>query len=220
MTNFVLGVVSSLVATVLTVTVGLIGAARMRRLPIALLSRVSGLGIRQSFRQQRLANAALGQDLEKARWVKVLAGRGNELTRDSFRTVWEQADFRLDSVQILLPNPGLGNGSFLADREAEVRRHDAGFKPGLLAQQVSANIDYISSVASLRSNVELRLYDAPNISRIVLTDKVAYLTTYSPGEHGRNSPCLVFTSPGPMYDFSLRMFSVTWARAVPGPEMS
>jgi hypothetical protein len=217
MTNFALGVVSSLIATLLTVAAGLVGAARMRRIPIALLSRVTGLGIRQSFAQQKVANAELAGDLAQARWVKVLAGRGNELTRDSFRSVWEQADSRLDSVQILLPNPSLGDGSFLADREAEIRRHDSGFRPGLLSEQVRSNIEYISAIASQRSNVELRLYDAPNVCRIILTDKVAYLTTYTAGDHGRNSPCMVFTSPGTMYDFSLRLFSVTWGRAVAVP---
>lgn len=214
MANFILGVVSSLVATAITVIGGLVGLHRMRRLPVAALSRFTGLGIRQIYREQKVANVDLGKDLSRARWVKVLAGRGNELTRDSFRVVWEGAGSRLDSVQVLLPNPNVGSGSFLAAREAEIRRLDAGFRPGLLAQQVQANIEYISNISAQRPGVELRVFDAPNISRIILTDKVAYLTTYSNAEHGRNSPCIVFTNPGAMYDFSLRMFSVTWAHAV------
>jgi hypothetical protein len=215
MNSFVLGFVSSLAATAFTVCIGLVGTARIRRVPTILLSRATGLGIREIFRQQKLANAVLAVDLGKARWVKVLAGRGNELTRDSFRTVWDYADSRLESVQILLPNPALGPRSHLADRETEMRRHDSGFKPGLLGEQVQANIEYISTVAAQRSNIELRVYDAPNIVRIVLTDKVAYLTPYTGSEHGRNSPCIVFMHPSPMYDFSMRMFSTTWARAVP-----
>lgn len=57
-----------------------------------------------------------------ARWVKVMAGRGNELTRDSFQAVWDEADSRLESVQILLPNPDSGADSYLAHRESEIQK--------------------------------------------------------------------------------------------------
>jgi hypothetical protein len=88
MAGFILGIVSSLAATALTVTAGWFGSRRMRHWPVAALSRITGLGIQRSYSQQKLANLDLGADLARARWVKVLAGRGNELTRDSFRIVW------------------------------------------------------------------------------------------------------------------------------------
>jgi hypothetical protein len=211
MTGFVIGVLSSLAATVLTLTAGWFRSSRMRQWSVRMLSMMTGLGIHRSTVPQRIANLDLAADLAKARWVKVLTGRGNELTRDSFRQAWND----LESVQILLPDPRLGPDSFLADREAEIRRHDPGFKPGLLAKQVSSNIDYISTIMSGHENVELRLYDLQNICRIIVTDRVAYFTIYRAGEHGRHSPCMVFSHPGPLYEFALRMFTVTWSRAVP-----
>ena len=211
MTGFVIGVLSSLAATVLTLSAGWLRSSRMRQWSVRLLSRMTGLGIHRSSVPQHVANQNLAADLAKARWVKVLTGRGNELTRDSFRQAWHD----LESVQILLPDPRLGSDSYLAEREAEIRRHDPGFKPGLLAKQISSNIDYISTVMSTHDNVELRLYDLQNICRIIVTDRVAYFTTYRPGEHGRHSPCMVFSHPGPMYEFALRMFTVTWNHAVP-----
>jgi hypothetical protein len=215
MAGFILGIVSSLAATVLTVTAGWFGSSRMRHWLVAVLSRLTGLGIQRSYRQQKLANLDLGPDLAVARWVKVLAGRGNELTRDSFRAVWEEADSRLESVHILLPDPGLGPGSFVANREAEILRQDTGYSPGLLAGQISSNIEYVSTIAAKRSHVSLRLYDLPNIYRIILTDRVAYFTTYAASGHGRNAPCVVFSNPGTMYDFALRTFSIWWDHAHP-----
>ncbi|MBV9384307.1 MAG: hypothetical protein JO242_27045 [Streptosporangiaceae bacterium] len=215
MAGFVLGVVSSLAATALTVVVGWIGSKRMRHWPVAALSKVTGLGILRSYPQQKLANLDLSTDLASARWVKVLTGRGNELTRDSFRQTWEEADSRLECVQILLPDPDPGAASFLAARETEIRRYDAGYRTGLLSEQIRSNIGYISTVASKRHHIKLRVFDFQQVCRVVVTDRVAYFTTYSGSDHGRNCPCIVFGNAGPLYDFALRMFNVTWERAIP-----
>lgn len=210
MTGFVIGVLSSLAATILTVLVGWLSSRRMRQWAVAALSKLTGLGIQRPSAPQQIANMNLSHDLARARWVKVLAGRGNELTRDSFRQAWHG----LESVQILLPDPRRHEDSFLADREAEIRRHDPGYKQGLLAMQIRSNIEYVSAIMNERRNVELRLYDFQNVCRIIITDRIAYFTIYTAGDHGRNAPCLVFSHPGPLYDFAMRMFTVTWNRAV------
>ena len=218
MGGFILGVASSLVAALLTVAAGWLISKRMRHWPLAILSAMTGLGIRRSYARQSQANLDLGADLAKARWVKVLAGRGNELTRDNFRPLWQEAGSRLESIQILLPDPCIEAGSYLADRESEIRKYDSGYEPGLLRQQVKSNIKYISTIASRRPNVELRLYNLPNICRIIVTDQVAYLTTYSASDHGRNAPCTVYRHPGSMYEFAARMFSIAWSQAIPADQ--
>lgn len=139
-----------------------------------------------------------------------MAGRGNEFTRDSFHPLWQETGSRLESIQILLPDPYLRDGSYLADREAEIQKYDSGYQPGLLAQQVRANVEYLSTIASKRPNVELRLFNLPNTCHIILTDQVAYLTTYRASDHGRNSPCAVYRHPGSMYEFAAHMFSTAW----------
>lgn len=217
MSGFILGVLSSLVAALLTVAAGWLTSKRVRHWPLAILSAMTGLGIRRSYARQSLANLELGADLAKARWVKVLAGRGNELTRDSFRPLWQEAG-SLESIQILLPDPYVEKGSYIADRESEIRKYDSGYEAGLLGQQVRANIRYVSTIASRRPNVELRLYNLPNICRIIVTDQVAYLTTYSARDHGRNSPCAVYRHPGSMYEFASRMFSIAWRQAIPADQ--
>ncbi len=213
MTGFILGIFSSLAATVLTLGAGWLGSKRSRHWAVRVLSKLTALGIQRSYSHQKSANVDLSADLAKARWVKVLAGRGNELTRDSFQMVWRESDTRLESVQVLLPDPGKRSSSFLEVREAEMRRFDAGITPGLLSRQVRSNIDYILTMASEHRNIELRLFDFQNICRIIITDQVAYFTVYPAADHGRNGPCLVFSHPGVLYDFALRMFAVTWSRA-------
>lgn len=214
MKELIIGVISSLVATVLTVTAGWFGWSWPRRLLLRLLARMSGTGIERSYPQQKIANADLEGDLRKARWVRVLAGRGNELTRDSFQALWQPGHARLESVQILLPDPA-DPGGWLGVRENEMRQADHGFEAGLLAKQVSANVDYVSAIAAGNAAVSLRLFDAPNDCRIIATDQVVYFTPYMAAVHGRNSPCLVFRNGGVMYEHALQIFTRLWQRAAP-----
>ncbi|MFG2007182.1 hypothetical protein ACGFNU_49335 [Spirillospora sp. NPDC048911] len=213
MSGFIVGVISSLAASVVTVASGWVFSQRIRNRLVVLLSSITGLGVARTYPSQREANADLHRALEKARWVKVLVSRGNELTRDSFQDVWRAAGGRIESVQILLPDPESGTDSWLGDREAEMRRLDPGMENGLLAEQIQANVRYLAARVGDNEAVQLRLYDLPHVCRVILTDKLAYLTLYGPDEHGRNSPCVVCRSPGLMYDFVSRIFTTAWSRA-------
>ncbi|MEU8194958.1 hypothetical protein AB0C10_14380 [Microbispora amethystogenes] len=217
MDAFMLGVVSSLLATAITVAGGWLLSVRSRQWPVALLSRLTGLGVHHVFPHQRQASQDLAAELTRARWVHVLAGRGNELTRDGFAALWQNAGNRLDNVQVLLPDPDLGPDSWLCRREAEMRRVDLGFSPGMLAEQVRINATYLAEVASHRERVSLRFYDLPNLHRVIVTDNVAYLTMYRQSEHGRDSPCVLARRPGLMYDYALLLFTTAWEHSRPAP---
>ena len=214
MQELIIGVVSSLVATALTVAAGWLGWSWPRKIMLQLLGRMSGTGIVRTYASQKIANADLEEDLRRARWVRVLAGRGNELTRDSFQILWQPGLPRMESVQVLLPDPADDSG-WLKGREAEMRQADPGYESGLLAKQVSTNVDYVTAIAGGNAAISLRLFDAPNDSRVIITDRVAYFTPYMAAVHGRNSPCLVFRSDGVMYEYLLQVFTRLWQRATP-----
>ncbi|MFB4285034.1 hypothetical protein ACBJ59_57895 [Nonomuraea sp. MTCD27] len=216
MNDFTQGVISSMAATALSVAVGWILSARAREWAVAALSRYSGLGVRKLHRQQRRAADELAADLARARWVGVLTGRGNELTRDAFAPIWSGAVRPLDAVRVLLPDPR--PGSWLVRREESLLRFDRGLRPGMLLEQVRNNAEYVREVALHLDVVELRFYDLPNLYRIILTDEVAYITLYGDTEHGRNSPCVVARRPGLLYELALCIFTSTWEASGRGRE--
>lgn len=210
MGEFVVGVVSSLVAAALAAVGGMTLSPRARSWPTLLLSRLTGLGISRLHPRQRVAAADLTAELGKARWIRVLAGRGNELTRDGFAPLWEDEGRRLEFVHVLLPDTGPRFPSWLEWREDEIRRIDPGFSRGMLAEQIDINVSYINQVAVDRDNIELRRYNLPHLHRIVITDRVAFLTLYQREAHGRDSPCIVAPRPGLMYDYALQLFTTAW----------
>jgi hypothetical protein len=213
MTGFVVDVISSLVATALTVIGGWALSKRFRRSWTALLSRIAGLQVRRVYQRQELASEDLRADLADAQWIRVLTGRGNELTRDTFRHVWAGTTRNQQVVQVLLPDVRPGSGAWVAKREADIRRLDPGFSDGLLEAQIRANANYVAAAVRGQGTASLRFYNMPNVYRVIITDKVAYLTLYSNAAHGRHSPCIAASRPTLMYDLALSLFTTAWAQS-------
>ncbi|MBT2235513.1 hypothetical protein [Nonomuraea sp. NEAU-A123] len=212
MREFAIGVISSLAATVVAVVVGWLGLSWPRRTLTRLLAKVTGTGLLRVYAQQKVANIDLAADLREARWVRVLAPRGNELTRDSFQPLWQGNNEHLESVQVLLPDLV---SRWVYVREQELRQSDPGFEQELLAKQISANIDYLTAVAARNPAVALRLFDAPHTGRLVVTDRLVYLTLYVGRGHGRNSPCVVAGKGGLLYEHALEQFMLLWRVSSP-----
>jgi len=239
LTEFMLGVTSSLAATAVTVGLGGLLSRRLRRWLLAAVARLSGLGVLRVHRHQDDARAELSGEIRRARWLRVMVGRGNELTRDGFAPLWSGGGRPPDHVRVLLPDPvstgsdpsaspeAAGEGpverqgsaaalrdggpaSWLDRREAELISLDPGFGRGLLAEQVLANFHYLSEATRDLANTEIRFYELPHLYRIIATDNLVFLTLYQNGAHGRNSPCIVAHRSGSLYDFALRIFDTAW----------
>lgn len=210
MEPFVSGVASSLAASALVFVAVRLVSVRARDWLTAVVSRWTGLGIRRVYLRQQDAEADVARDLRRARWVKVLAGRGNALTREAFAPLRSGAGDGLESAHILLPTADTHPDSWLDRRAQELRDSDPGMETGILAEQVHTNAAYVDAIARGRSSVELRRYELPHLFRVIATDEGAYLTFYERGRHGRGSPCIYAKRPGVLYDAALAVFGTVW----------
>ncbi|WP_150236775.1 hypothetical protein [Nocardiopsis quinghaiensis] len=224
MTEFILGITSSLVATGAALGLGWLLSRRARWWLLAVVSGLSGLGALRVHRHQDDAKPALSEEIGRARWLRVMVGRGNELTRDGFAPLWTGGGRPPDSVRVLLPDPSRpayggspgasdAEENWLARRERELMEVDPGFGPGLLSEQVLANFRYLAEATRGAENTEIRFYDLPNLYRIIATDNTAFITLYESAVHGRHSPCIVAHRSGSLYDFALRIFDTAWDSA-------
>ncbi|QHF93818.1 hypothetical protein DEH18_07995 [Streptomyces sp. NHF165] len=216
MTAFLLGVLSSLAASGVLLVLGFLRGSRPLWWLVAACSWCTGTGLGRVYRRQSSAERDIARELGRARWIKVLAGRGNVLTREAFSALWS-GELPLESVQILLPDPRIRADSWLDRRSHDVCRFDPGFTPDLLRSQVRTNFDYLEHAARAQRNVELHSFNLPNTCRIIATDRAAYITFYSSSAHGRNSPCLYARAPGLLYSFALQQFGSAWSDSSPVP---
>ncbi|SCK58212.1 hypothetical protein H181DRAFT_05525 [Streptomyces sp. WMMB 714] len=214
MTAFLFGVLSSLVASGILLLLGLLRGSRALWWLVSAFSWCTGTGLGRVYRNQSSAEPDIARDLDRARWVKVLAGRGNVLTREVFSPLWS-GERPLESLQILLPDPSPRADSWLDRRSQDVCRFDPGFTPNLLRNQVRTNIDYLARISRSQRHFELHSFNLPNSCRVIATDRAAYITFYSSSAHGRNSPCLYARSPGLLYSIALQQFDSAWVDSSP-----
>lgn len=219
LTEFTLGVASSLAATAATLGLGWLMSKRARGWMLAALARLSGLGVLRIHRHQDDAKGELAEELRRARSVRVMVGRGNELTRDGFAPLWSGGGRTPESTRVLLPDPYVPESgeSWLDRRERELGASDPGLRRGVLRDQVLANHHYLVEATAALDSAEIRFYDLPNLYRIVATENLVFLTLYRNAVHGRRSPCIVAAHTGWLYEFTLRVFDTAWeASRAPG----
>ncbi len=141
-----------------------------------------------------------------------MTSRGNDLQRHVFADTLRAASAGTKRVRILLPDPdAVGPPDWIDVRETETGSFDHAYRSGLLRLQIRQNISYLAAHAA-SGRMEMRLYNQPHIARIVLTDRVVYLTQYEDTRHGQLSPVKKYRR-GDMYDYLCRTVALTWDHA-------
>jgi hypothetical protein len=206
--NFLVGVVSSLVASMLLLVAGTYLFPRVRIWVGAALGRVAGVGVIRMYPTQSAAAKDVAAAVLGARHVSILAARGNELVSGNLDDLWDKVATK-ERVTIVLPDYGRTDpASWLTHHEEEAARYDPGFGENLLAEQVKSNSEYLRKRARGRANVHLENVDFPTVGRLVITDRIAFITLYSESSHGRDAPCLAAGLSSPFYHFAVRLFSM------------
>jgi hypothetical protein len=214
--SFVLNMAASVVASLLVIMVAGVLSRTARSLLVTLLGRLLDIDVEVVFRNPREAAPDVRRELDRARRIDLLTGRGGELQRETFTDVLGQAPARRQrQFRILLPQP-VPNGAvdWTADREAEVAAFDKAFGNGVLREQIRMTARFLGPFVDAGS-VELRFFDYPHIGRILVTDRAAYFTPYSMDAHARVSRVIKYRCGGDMHDHLSRLFEKLWQAAVP-----
>ena len=180
MKAFVLTVLASCVGSALLILLAGILSRRARWILTGILGLMVGVDIDYVHRNKEDAQQELEKAIKRASDVAVLAGRGNELQRTAFSSLFlDRPHKREVRVRILLPDTSVPEGScdWLLQREQELAAFDPSFGKNLLRTQVDTNVEFLRKLAS-SGMLELRRYNYPNVGRIVLTDHSCFFTPY------------------------------------------
>ncbi|MET8439578.1 hypothetical protein AB0C48_00545 [Streptomyces sp. NPDC048556] len=216
MINFLIGVLSSLVATWAGLAAAFLWSGRFRWFLVTALSRLSGGDFGQSWSNKAEAEADISREFRRARRVDLFTGRGNELQRATFDTLLADSTGpgTHPKFRILLPCTGTGESArWTRDRESEIASFDRSFGTGQLHRQIETNVAHVAPY-NREGTVETRRYNFPHLGRICITDRAAYFTPYLPHEHGRDSKVLKYAASSPMYHALNRLFEKLWDGSV------
>ena len=208
--NFFINFLASFLAGIILLVVANILSKKVRRLFMSIFSLLLDIDIDYVFPDKKETEEVLKKEIDKAQFVYVFAGRGNELQRDPFNALFLHRSNDIPT-KILLPKTQIQNGEndWLMQRESELQIFDPAHGKGLLKGQVKNNVSFINRYTE-KTKVELKRYNCPHIGRIVITNRCVFYTPYKKDAHGRHSKVYKFRKNGEMYYNYLRFFDQLW----------
>lgn len=209
--SFVWSVLASITAGVVLLIAGTLLSRRLRWLLTGVLGRLLKVEIDYVFASSRDAQDDLAAAISRAHDVRILVGRGHELQRPTFSSLFaDRPAHGGPHVRILLPAsaPRASTVDWTGQRETELQAFDPAFGRGLLRQQIEGTASFLAGYPA--PGVEVRYFEAPHLGRLIITGEEAYLSLYDARRHGRDSRVHKIRR-GDLYDGLARYFDLLWA---------
>jgi hypothetical protein len=210
MNDFIVSVLSSIVAGIILIVITAFISRSFRDVLFITLNKLIGSDIAGFYRDSDELQEELSEDLKHTRHVYFFAGRGGELSRRTFDSLFNRPKEKMVKIRVLLPqtNPPETEYNWTKQRCSEMNK----FEPGSgdsLPSQIESNINFIKFKVP-HQDINIRLYNVPHTSRIIITDKFAYFTPYLSDQHGKNTPIYKFYKGGNMYKHLKRFINQVW----------
>lgn len=209
--SFVWSVLASITAAIVLLIAGTLLSRRLRWLLTGVLGRLLRVEIDYVFASSRDAQDDLAAAISRAHDVRILVGRGHELQRPTFLSLFaDRPAHGGPNVRILLPAsaPRASTVDWTAQRETELQAFDPAFGRGLLRQQIEGTASFLAGYPA--PGVEVRYFEAPHLGRLIITGEEAYLSLYEARRHGRDSRVHKIRR-GDLYNGLARYFDLLWA---------
>jgi hypothetical protein len=160
--EFVIGVLSSLVAGVILVLGTGVLSVKGRRVLTATLGSLLNIDIEYVFRDKDDAVTDYVEEMKRASFICLLTSRGSELQREPFSSA-----LAAGNVRILLPNPNYTEcgADWTTQREQEMVKFDETYGNNLLHSQINTVIKFLA-----QSSGKTR----PSLSSIIRLTSVAF----------------------------------------------
>jgi len=207
--NFLLGILASIIAGIILIMGSGVLSRTARWVLTATLGRILDIDIEYVFNNSDDAKIDIAKELERAKVLNFLTGRGNQLQRPPYASLFEKPS--TIKIRILLPNTQLQLNEFdwIAQRENELTSFDTAYRIGHLKKQIELMAEFLNNHKQ-NQLLEVKAYNAPHIGRILLTDRCAYFTPYRSDAHGRDVHVIKYRRGGDMYDWLSRCFNQLW----------
>ncbi len=217
MNEFWIGVISSIVASILIFMTSFY-SKNIRRILVTLLGKLISIDIDQVYLTSRDAQKDIMAEIERTNNVKIVMGRGGELQRETYSRLL-QVTKNYSSIQILLPRTDVKANeiNWVLARENEILEFDTALDRGILAEQIDATVNFLKKTVKNSDNFKVRLFNAPDLGKIVITDNYLFYYLIKKNTHGRQNKmfrCKVGTET---YNSFNRLFDLYFTNSIAIP---
>ena len=195
MPNFIISVLASLLATAIAAVFAFFFRRKLGLLVKHWLINIFDMGTYNIFSNDTDTEYKndLKNELFKARFIHIVAGRGRFLFNEPYRTILEKETIE---IKLLLPDVESNYEIDWIETALDKIAPHRSFR-----KQVSASVDYIISLSKKNPKVILKRYHALAVGRITITDNAAYFQPYTKD----------FSDKSPVYKYKAGSFMYLWA---------
>lgn len=203
MTNFIISILASLLATAIAAIFAFFFRQKLGTLVKRWLINIFDMGTYNIFSSDTDTEYKndLKNELFKAKFIHIFAGRGRFLFNEPYRTILEKETIE---IKILLPDTESDYEIDWIETALDKIAPHRSFR-----KQVSASVDYIISLSKQNPKVMLKRYHALAVGRITITDSVAYFQPYTK-DFSDKSPVYKYKAGSFMYMWAVRYFDSYW----------
>lgn len=195
MNRFIISILASLVATVISAIFAIFFRKKLGSLVKRWLISIFDMGTYNMFSNDKDEEYIkdLKEELFKANFIHIFTGRGRFLFEEPYRTVLEKQKIE---IKILFPDIENNYDIDWIGTALNKNAHHESF-----CKQVSASVEYILSLGMKNPSLIIKKYHALAIGRITITDSVAYFQPYTKD----------FSDKSPIYKYKFGSFMYLWA---------
>lgn len=217
MLDFIISIASSIIGGVLLIVIAGKLSKNAKWILVSILSKITDADIEYVFENKSVMKEDILKDIEQSSFFFMLTGRGNELQRDTFETLYKpRRKGHNIKIKILVPEveKEINDVDWTDLRDKEIGEFDAAHGNGLLKDQIKTTIKFLSKhIASNQIDLEVKKFDMPHYGRLIVTDKHAYFSPLGFKNHNRTNSVYKYGSKGQMYEGYLRFFNILWAES-------
>ncbi|MGD9693618.1 MAG: hypothetical protein AB7G17_07335 [Phycisphaerales bacterium] len=214
MFEFVIGVISSVAASAIMLACVTLFSDRAKWFLLGLTDRFTGLGLVKFFRNDEAAEGDLAESIRTARFIKIFCSRGMFLERAQYSEALRRAGEKYESIRILLPclSCAKEGPDWTGINEKELGKLQPEFGSGIFRKQIEHAYDLLAHYRD-KPKLQVRPYNLPHLGKVIITDRVAYVTFYTSDTRASQSCVYKFAADGVLFRWAERVFDLAWENA-------
>ncbi|MEZ4712596.1 MAG: hypothetical protein R3A44_35740 [Caldilineaceae bacterium] len=211
MSQFMLGVIASLVASVVFSVCATFLLSRHFRKHVALaFSLLSGSGVEYVYRSDREAEEDMLRYMRRSRTAKIMSMRAHRiLIEDRPLHFLVSPECPVKEIRILLADP---DGHNTEARALEYSRIKPSMSPEVYKHDIRDSITKVGAYAAKDDRITLRLHEEPAFIRLLIIDDYLFLSYFLADVSGDESVVFRVARLSPLYRAIDRYFEWTWTQ--------
>ncbi len=210
--TFFLGVLASLVATMLWVLILNIMSQRFRKFFYGVVDLILKTDLKFVYNNSNTADEDIIKEMKKSSKIYIYTGRGQFLQRQEYAEVFGKES---TDVKIILPVPDSKN-KWLMQRAHEMNAINEGFTADTLASDIQGIAKFLKPQIDA-NKIKLQYSDSQHIGKIIIMDNSVYFVPYQKDIFGKDTKVYNYKIGSYMYYWLQRYFDALWEENVKWP---